>query len=91
MIKHLIIQGVVQGVGYRHFMTREAARLGVTGWVRNRSDGSVEALANGDPQAVEALVAWAHRGPRGAEVSAVQVTEAESAETLFRFEQRSTL
>ncbi len=91
MAKHLIIRGVVQGVGFRYHMARQAARLGATGWVRNRSDGSVEALVDGDPEAVAALIAWAQRGPKTAEVIAVAVSSREPAETFVKFEQRPTL
>ena len=70
----LTITGRVQGVGYRETMRREAVRLGVRGWVRNRRDGSVEAAIDGDPQAVRDLITWAHNGPRGARVSGVRVS-----------------
>lgn len=72
--RHLIIAGRVQGVCFRDAMVSEAQRLGVTGWVRNRSDGTVEAMVQGDPQAVRALIDWAHRGPELARVAGVQVS-----------------
>jgi acylphosphatase len=68
----LRISGLVQGVGFRDAMQREAARLGVAGWVRNCTDGSVEALAQGDAAAVAALAQWAHRGPPAARVERVE-------------------
>mgnify|MGYP000998634975 CR=1 FL=1 len=69
MATHLIISGTVQGIGYRESMRQEAMQLGVEGWVRNRRDGTVEALIDGDPDAVRNLIAWAHQGPRGARIS----------------------
>jgi acylphosphatase len=74
--RHLSIHGRVQGVGYRDALCREAERLGVTGWVRNRADGTVEALAHGAPGAVDALVAWTRRGPAPARVTEVRVSDA---------------
>ncbi|WP_341676337.1 acylphosphatase [Niveibacterium sp. SC-1] len=68
---HLRIRGVVQGVGFRWSTVREARSLGLRGWVRNRTDGSVEAIAAGPADALAALVRWAHRGPPAARVAEV--------------------
>ena len=73
----LRITGSVQGVGYRVWATRTAAGLGLRGWVRNRSDGSVEALATGVPDAVSAMIEACRQGPHGARVIAVTVADAE--------------
>lgn len=73
--KHLILSGRVQGVWFRESMRMEAERLGVTGWVCNRSDGTVEAMVQGPPEAVEKIIQWAHRGPEAAFVAEVQITE----------------
>ena len=75
IVRRVSVAGAVQGVGYREFTRRAALRLGVTGWVRNCSDGSVEALICGPREAVEALVAEMRKGPRAAAVSKVSVTE----------------
>ena len=65
------IEGRVQGVGFRYWVTREAARLGLDGWVRNRRDGAVEALFSGDGEAVRAMVSRCHHGPPVAVVTRV--------------------
>ncbi|MBO9554740.1 acylphosphatase [Cellulomonas sp.] len=74
--RRIVVRGMVQGVGYRWSMAREAGRRGARGWVRNREDGAVEAVVEGDEETVDALVAWARRGPAGAAVSDVAVDEA---------------
>jgi acylphosphatase len=80
---HLIIHGRVQGVFYRDSMRHEAQRLSVSGWVRNRDDGTVEAIAQGPSAAVDALVRWAHRGPEHARVERVDVSTAEGSHAGF--------
>ncbi|HEX4944518.1 MAG TPA: acylphosphatase [Usitatibacteraceae bacterium] len=72
--RRLRIHGLVQGVGFRYSMQREALRLGLNGWVRNRRDGSVEAVVSGAASAVEAIVAWSRRGPPSAQVERVEVS-----------------
>jgi len=69
----LRIEGLVQGVGYRAWAAAEARKLGLTGWVRNRSDGTVEALVSGSTEAVEAFVAACARGPAGARVTNIDL------------------
>ena len=71
---HVFISGWVQGVFFRRETQDRARQLGVTGWVRNLWDGRVEAVFEGEDWAVERLVAWCHRGPRGAEVTNVEIT-----------------
>ncbi len=84
--RHLVITGRVQGVGFRDALQAEAQALGVRGWVRNRRDGSVEALLQGSEQAVEALTAWARRGPALARVAEVRLDEAPAGAACERFE-----
>jgi acylphosphatase len=69
------VHGRVQGVFFRQSAVDRARRLGVAGWVRNTPEGTVELHAEGDPEAVERLVAWAHEGPSGAEVRHVDVAD----------------
>ncbi len=71
----IIISGHVQGVGYRVSCEREANRLGVKGWIRNRWDGTVEAQFEGAAAAVDAMVAWCRQGPPAAHVLAVEIRE----------------
>jgi acylphosphatase len=86
--RRLAVRGRVQGVFYRESMRREAERLGVTGWVCNRGDGSVEAVVQGSPEAVEAITRWARHGPEDARVTGVEVSDAEG--DFFRFEKRAS-
>jgi acylphosphatase len=75
--RRVIVRGNVQGVFFRDSCRREARSRGVTGWVTNRSDGAVEAVFEGDPDAVAALVEFCRRGPRGADVGSVEETSEE--------------
>ncbi|KAI5912659.1 acylphosphatase [Thauera sp. 2A1] len=88
--RRLAIHGRVQGVWYRASAKAEAQRLGLRGWVRNRLDGSVEALVIGPPDAVEAFVAWACEGPPKAEVTRIDITVEVVEEAVAGFEQRPT-
>lgn len=71
--RRLTIHGLVQGVGFRASLAREARRRSLVGWVRNRPDGTVEAVVGGEPDAVEELIRWARRGPPAARVSRIDV------------------
>lgn len=73
--KNILVRGVVQGVSYRKQTQRVAKRLGVNGWIRNVSDGSVEACLEGDEQAVDALIAWCAFGPKNGTVDEVQILD----------------
>ena len=90
--RHLSVRGRVQGVGYRNYLEYKALQLGVSGWVRNRTDGSVEATVQGSETAVAAIIECAQRGPRASQVSGVSVSDATAAEDFRgRFEIRQTL
>jgi acylphosphatase len=80
----LIVSGRVQGVGFRQFMVGTAHALHVTGWVRNRADGSVEATISGTPEAVHTMIERARRGPSHAAVTDLRVGEAHG--TFERFD-----
>lgn len=82
----------MQGVGFRYALRREAERAGVRGWVRNRLDGSVEALLQGEPGAVARLVEWARRGPAAARVDELEASDPEAAfaRAYERFEEQGT-
>jgi acylphosphatase len=77
MRKRVVVHGSVQGVFFRDTMRRLAEQHSVSGWVRNNRDGTVEAVLEGDETAVEPLLAFAHEGPRGAQVERVEVFEEE--------------
>lgn len=74
----ILVSGIVQGVGYRQWTRRRAIALGVNGWVRNRFDGRVEILAEGDVRAVDQLIAECHDGPRYADVTNVEPTDTDA-------------
>lgn len=81
----LRVEGFVQAVGYRNFAIEEATRLGLDGWVRNRTDGTVEILVSGETKAVETFVAATMRGPAGSRIKNVELHNAEPpAEKGFR-------
>ena len=86
----LTIRGRVQGVGYRYSMVEAASALGVSGWVRNRRDGSVEALIQGEAGAVEKLASWCRRGPSGSHVTAIATVDVPVDPALVGFEQWPT-
>jgi acylphosphatase len=73
--RRVVVHGQVQGVFFRDSCRRQARSRQVAGWVRNNDDGTVEAVFEGDPDAVTTLVDWAHEGPAGARVSRVEVTD----------------
>lgn len=85
--RRVVVHGRVQGVFFRDTARRMAASRGVAGWIRNRSDGTVEAVFEGEDEAVDAMVEFCRRGPRGAEVEDVRVRD-EEPEGLEGFEVR---
>lgn len=73
--RRVVVHGLVQGVGFRYSARAEAERLGISGWVRNRADGAVEAEIRGDADQLQLMLDWLARGPRGAAVASVEVSE----------------
>lgn len=71
---HIVVEGRVQGVGFRFECVRMATQLGLRGWVKNMDDGSVEIVAEGEREMVERMTAWARKGPYGAHISACRAT-----------------
>jgi acylphosphatase len=71
----VVVHGMVQGVGFRYSARAEAERLGITGWIRNRADGAVEAEIGGDAEPVQRMLDWLGHGPRGAAVASMEVSE----------------
>jgi acylphosphatase len=84
------VSGRVQGVGYRALLQHVARKNGVGGWVRNRTDGTVEAVLQGPQEAVNAVIAWARRGPRGSQVTDLVDSPAEGEPEHSTFELRPT-
>jgi len=87
---HVRVEGRVQGVGYRAFVERQAGDLGLLGWVRNRRDGSVEAVLQGSADAVEHMLALCRKGPAAAKVDRVEII-GEGAGAFADFEVRPTV
>ncbi len=88
--RRLEIRGRVQGVFFRESMRQEAEKFGITGWVRNRKDGSVEAFVQGSENAVEEIEAWAHEGPPAAKVENVRSERAQPDPKCKDFQRRET-
>ena len=88
--RRLRIRGQVQGVNLREAMRQRADQLKVTGWVRNRVDGTVEAVVQGEAFAIDSLVEWARLGPPTARVDGVDVEAAEGEEEFHMFDKRPT-
>ena len=86
-VKHFLVKGRVQGVGFRWFVHREAAEIGLRGWVRNTDAGHVEVVAAGDAEQLAELKVALHKGSRGSRVDAVldHDLEAQEAEKLGQF------
>lgn len=88
MTREFIVSGRVQGVGFRWFVARQARRLGLAGYARNRADGSVEVIASGADEALKALERTLHDGPELARVAAVDVRDMPTDESFQSFDIR---
>lgn len=86
---HLQISGTVQGVSFRYYARQQAIRLGLSGWVRNCPDGTVEAVAEGGDHAVQAFIAWCRHGPSGASVERLDIERREPKGDTTLFDIRS--
>lgn len=82
------VTGRVQGVGFRLATVRRAHMLGVRGWVRNNEDGTVEALIQGEPDAIDQMLTWLHQGPPAARVDALESTQSDTPRRFSHFEQQ---
>ena len=91
LVWRIVVEGHVQGVGYRHFARRIALRFGVSGWVRNRRDGAVEMVVAGPADKLEAALAELRRGPLGAHVLDFRIVSVNEPERPTGFEIRGTL
>lgn len=89
--RRLVITGKVQGVWYRAWFAERAVSLGIDGWVRNRADGSVEAVVQGPAETIDEMVRLAWEGSAAAKVAYVVVSDDAPAETLVGFAKRATL
>lgn len=86
--RHVLISGRVQGVFFRAHTQEKAKELGLSGWVKNRTDGAVEAVFEGPVEQVAAMIKWCHRGPSPAYVAQVEVVPEEPTEKCIGFEIR---
>lgn len=84
VVRHIVVRGRVQGVGYRAFVEREALSLGLEGWVRNCRDGTVEALFTGEAEIIEAMIASCRRGPYAARVDQIDQRDGSAADVRLR-------
>lgn len=89
-VRRLIISGRVQGVSYRAWFAQQAEKAGINGWVRNRTDGTVEAVIEGDDTALEALITRSHKGPMLARVDKITDIEPDQHSGFTGFEVRPT-